>query len=81
MTTSEADKAPAAVADPAPAQEPEAPGLPDYMTDPDAVLRDLECEWRYGRPPDYSKTRQAFEESNYISTPYRTREHRNLTSD
>ncbi|KAI9146888.1 Pathogen-related protein [Paramyrothecium foliicola] len=63
MATAEADKAPTAVTDPSPAPEPEAPGLPDYMTDPDAVLRDLECQWRYGRPPDYSKTRQVFEES------------------
>lgn len=46
-----------------PAQEPAPPALPDYLTDPDAVLKDTEVNWRYGRAPDYSKTRTVFSES------------------
>ncbi|KAF2839769.1 hypothetical protein M501DRAFT_932858 [Patellaria atrata CBS 101060] len=38
-----------------PAQE-----LPDYLTDPNAVLKDSDAKWRYGRAPDYSKTRDVF---------------------
>jgi len=45
-----------------PAQEP-APTLPDYLTSPDAVLGDKSAIWRYGRAPDYSKTRKMFAES------------------
>ncbi|KAI0132747.1 hypothetical protein BJ170DRAFT_700499 [Xylariales sp. AK1849] len=37
--------------------------LPDYMTDPNAVLKDLDAAWRYGKPPDYSNTRRAFAET------------------
>jgi hypothetical protein len=40
-----------------------APSLPDYVTDPDAVLKDKNVNWRYGRAPDYSKTRKVFAES------------------
>ncbi|KAI0019752.1 hypothetical protein F4780DRAFT_793046 [Xylariomycetidae sp. FL0641] len=40
------------------------PAMPDYMTDPNAVLGDKDAEWRYGRgPPDYSKTRAFFAET------------------
>lgn len=46
-----------------PVQEPAPPALPDYLTDPDAVLKDTEVKWRYGRAPDYSKTRKVFSES------------------
>lgn len=45
--------------------EPEAPALPDYLVDPDAVLKDVDASWRYGRPPDYSKTRKVFAESTF----------------
>jgi hypothetical protein len=48
--------------------EPAAPALPDYVTDPDAVLKD-QANWRYGRAPDYSKTRKVFAESKYIDIP------------
>ncbi|KAL5387658.1 hypothetical protein DPSP01_003454 [Paraphaeosphaeria sporulosa] len=41
------------------------PALPDYVTDPDAVLKDTNVKWRYGRAPDYSKTRQVFAASKY----------------
>ena len=44
----------------------EAPALPDYMLDPNAVLGDNSAEWRYGRAPDYSNTRNVYEQSMYI---------------
>lgn len=37
--------------------------MPDYLTDSDAVLKDQGVKWRYGRPPDYSKTRKVYAES------------------
>ncbi|KAH8198880.1 hypothetical protein TruAng_006933 [Truncatella angustata] len=40
-----------------------APALPDYMTDPNAVLGDIEASWRYGKPPDYTNTRRVFAET------------------
>ncbi|EFQ98969.1 hypothetical protein MGYG_01981 [Nannizzia gypsea CBS 118893] len=40
--------------------EEKAPALPDYVLDPDAVLKD-DINWRYGRAPDYSKTRKEYE--------------------
>ncbi|KAL1410543.1 hypothetical protein Q8F55_004556 [Vanrija albida] len=33
--------------------------LPDYATNPDAVLGD-DAKWRLGRAPDYSKTREVY---------------------
>jgi hypothetical protein len=48
-----------------PPAEPAPPALPDYLTDPDAVLKDTEVNWRYGRAPDYSKTRKMFQESKF----------------
>ncbi|KAK7927935.1 pathogen-related protein [Apiospora marii] len=41
--------------------------LPDYMTDPNAVLGDADAEWRHGQPPDYSKTRKVFEQTKQTS--------------
>ncbi|EIE79829.1 hypothetical protein G6F46_002041 [Rhizopus delemar] len=35
--------------------------LPDFMTDPNAVLKDTEHQWRYGRIPDYTKVNKAFD--------------------
>ncbi|CAM0139003.1 hypothetical protein VKS41_003694 [Umbelopsis sp. WA50703] len=35
--------------------------LPDFMTNPNAVLGDKDHEWRYGRVPDYNKVNAAFE--------------------
>ncbi|EAT85033.2 hypothetical protein SNOG_07567 [Parastagonospora nodorum SN15] len=49
-----------------PAQEA-APALPDYLTNPDAVLGDKDAKWRYGRAPDYSKTRKIFAETKQKS--------------
>jgi hypothetical protein len=40
--------------------------LPDFMTNPNAVLGDTEHEWRYGRIPDYSKVNVTFEEGKMI---------------
>ena len=44
-----------------------APSVPDYLASPNAVLGDVEAQWRYGRPPDYSKTRKVWEESMLVS--------------
>lgn len=52
----------------APAAEP-APALPDYVLNPNAVLEDREAEWRYGRAPDYSKTRKFYLESECSVLP------------
>ncbi|KAI1420219.1 hypothetical protein F5Y12DRAFT_719770 [Xylaria sp. FL1777] len=43
--------------------EQEATTLPDYMTDPNAVLKDVNAEWRYKQPPDYQKTRKYYWET------------------
>jgi hypothetical protein len=52
-----------AAVEPAPA---EAPGLPDYVLDPNATLKDDSANWRHGRAPDYSQTRKVYEESMSI---------------
>ncbi|EJT75113.1 hypothetical protein GGTG_08951 [Gaeumannomyces tritici R3-111a-1] len=46
--------------------ETETPGLPDYVTDENAVLKD-EANWRYGKAPDYSKTRGVWKDSKKMS--------------
>ncbi|KAI0383375.1 hypothetical protein F5Y04DRAFT_33645 [Hypomontagnella monticulosa] len=46
---------------------PEAPVFPDYMTNPNAVLADVNAEWRNSQPPDYSKTRKFFSETKQSS--------------
>jgi hypothetical protein len=45
--------------------EVEAPpvGLPDYLLDPNAVLKDISANWRYGKIPDYSETRKIYGQS------------------
>jgi hypothetical protein len=40
-----------------------AAGLPDYLLDPNAVLKDESAKWRYGQAPDYSNTRKVYNES------------------
>ena len=42
-----------------------ATALPDYLTNPDAVLGDA-AHWRYGRAPDYSNTRAVYEKSTFF---------------
>ncbi len=39
--------------------------LPDFMTDPNAVLNDKDHDWRYNRIPDYNKVNAIFEEGKY----------------
>ncbi|CAD0097613.1 unnamed protein product [Aureobasidium mustum] len=48
-----------------PVQDKPEPSIPDYLADPDAVLKDTQSKWRYGRAPDYSKTRKVYAESEY----------------
>lgn len=43
-----------------------AASIPDYLASPNAVLADKDTQWRYGRAPDYTKTRKVFEESMFI---------------
>lgn len=40
-----------------------APAVPDYLASPNAVFDDKDAQWRYGHPPDYSKTRAVWEQS------------------
>ncbi|KAL9601186.1 MAG: hypothetical protein Q9219_002686 [cf. Caloplaca sp. 3 TL-2023] len=54
-----------AALEPAPAP---APALPDYLLDPNAVLKDA-AEWRYGKPPDYSNTRKVWQETKHHTHP------------
>ncbi|KAH9428596.1 hypothetical protein MCOR02_011145 [Pyricularia oryzae] len=41
------------------------PALPDYVTDENAVTKD-KAKWRYGRAPDYSKTRKIWAETGSL---------------
>ncbi|KEQ84408.1 hypothetical protein M438DRAFT_405636 [Aureobasidium pullulans EXF-150] len=50
-----------------PVQAEPAPSIPDYLADPDAVLKDNESKWRYGRAPDYSKTRKVYSETKQMN--------------
>lgn len=43
-----------------------ATAVPDYLSDPDACLKDTEVTWRLGRAPDYSKTRKYWKESKWL---------------
>ncbi|KAJ7597759.1 hypothetical protein C8J56DRAFT_327948 [Mycena floridula] len=36
-------------------------GLPDYVVDPNAVLKDTSARWRFQKVPDYDKTRQMYQ--------------------
>jgi hypothetical protein len=60
---------------PATAVEPaqaETPSLPDYVLDPNATLKDTSSNWRHGRAPDYSRTRQVYEQSMSIQSTAKT---------
>ncbi|KAF7936913.1 hypothetical protein BELL_0154g00100 [Botrytis elliptica] len=35
-------------------------GLPDYLLDPNAVMKDVDAKWRYNQPPDYTNTRRVW---------------------
>jgi hypothetical protein len=52
-----------------PPAEAAAPGLPDYVLDEDAVLKDTDVKWRHGRAPDYTKTRKIYSESKPAPPP------------
>lgn len=43
-------------------EEGAAPALPDFYTDPNAVIKDTSSLWRFGKPPDYSRTRKVYAE-------------------
>ncbi|KAI6711655.1 hypothetical protein PZA11_003003 [Diplocarpon coronariae] len=43
------------------------PGLPDYLLDPNATLKDGSARWRYGTAPDYSNTRKVYEMTKTMS--------------
>ena len=45
-----------------PTEPAPAPAVPDYLASPNAVFGDEGVKWRYGRAPDYSKTRKVWEE-------------------
>ncbi|KAI7188384.1 hypothetical protein KC352_g22080, partial [Hortaea werneckii] len=47
---------------PEPAAPEPAPAVPDYLASPNAVFNDVGVQWRYGKAPDYSKTRKVWEE-------------------
>lgn len=41
----------------------DATGLPDYLLDPSAVMKDVDAKWRYNQPPDYTNTRRFWAQS------------------
>lgn len=45
----------------------ETPALPDYLASPNAVFADEGVQWRYGRAPDYTKTRKVWAEGEFFS--------------
>lgn len=53
----------ATAVEPAPS---ETPGLPDYVLNPNATLKDTSSNWRHGQAPDYSRTRKVYEQSTSI---------------
>ncbi|KAL1636405.1 hypothetical protein SLS58_009824 [Diplodia intermedia] len=57
----------AAAAAPAPPPDKDHSPVPDYLADADAVLKDQGVKWRYGRPPDYSKTRKVYAETKQMN--------------
>ena len=64
--------------EPAPASEP-APAMPDYLASPNAVFGDEGVQWRYGRAPDYSKTRKVWEEGKSPIPGYLVNQTRHVT--
>lgn len=44
--------------------------LPDYVTNPNAILGDKGVAWRYGRAPDYSNTRKFFNQSEPVQVHF-----------
>ncbi|RMX95320.1 hypothetical protein D0867_13544 [Hortaea werneckii] len=52
---------------PEPAAPEPAPAVPDYLASPNAVFNDVGVQWRYGKAPDYSKTRKVWEEGKKMN--------------
>lgn len=78
MAAADVQQPPAKVAPAEPA-----PALPDYLVSPNAVFADSGVEWRYGKAPDYSKTRKVWEEGTHhpsLRTRHFTSPHRTDTS-
>lgn len=48
----------------------EGPATPGYLMSPNAVFADEGVQWRYGKAPDYSKTRKVWEEGMTFATTY-----------
>lgn len=46
-----------------------ASSVPDYMLNPDAVMKDVNAAWRFKTPPDYSKTRAVYKEGASYPIP------------
>jgi len=46
-----------------------AAALPDYVVDPNAVLKDTAATWRFHKVPDYSKTRQSYDTTRKMNHP------------
>ncbi|KAI5370140.1 Putative NTF2-like domain superfamily protein [Septoria linicola] len=46
---------------------PEASQIPDYLASPNAVFGDKGVQWRYGRAPDYTKTRKVWAEGKTMN--------------
>ena len=47
------------------AAESAPPAVPDFYTDPNAVTKDTGAAWRFGKRPDYSRTRAVYAECEY----------------
>ncbi|KAF7348296.1 hypothetical protein MSAN_01783300 [Mycena sanguinolenta] len=57
------------------------PALPDYVLDPNAVLKDVSAKWRHKKVPDYTKTRADYELSLlHLISKKMTHEHGTLIS-
>lgn len=52
-----------------------APAVPDYLATPNAVFGDEGVQWRYGKAPDYSKTRKVWAEGKKRSQSFPLQPH------
>jgi len=41
------------------------PAIPNYMLDPNAVLRDENITWRFGKVPDYTAANENYEKGGF----------------
>lgn len=63
------EEQPAATVEKTSPSKEQPPALPDYLTDPDAVSKDVDAAWRYGKPPDYTNTRNVWKASLSLISP------------